>query len=81
MIFGKKGDDQDSGDFKALAEKLQSDNKTLREALEFYADPANWEAGHKYRDVDDATIFTDGNETSVSVDKGTVAKRALNACK
>jgi hypothetical protein len=69
MIFGKK----DSGNSAELEEK----NKILREALEFYADQASWEGGVKYTDADDATIFTDGTESAVSVDKGSRAFMAL----
>ena len=76
MIFGKKG----SGDAGNAAE-LEKQNKIMREALEFYSDPINWESGHKYRDADNATIFTDGSESAVTIDKGAKAHRALEACK
>ena len=69
MIFGKK----DSGNSAELEEK----NKILREALEFYADQASWKGGVKYTDAADATIFTDGTESAVSVDKGSRAFMAL----
>ena len=49
-------------------------------ALEFYADVKNLEDGHKYRDEDNATIFTDGSESGATVDKGSKAYRALQAC-
>ena len=52
----------------------------MRAALEFYADVKNWEEGHKYRDEDNATIFTDGSESGATVDKGSKAYRALQAC-
>lgn len=74
MIFGKKDEgDGDSAD-------LERQNKIMREALEFYAKAENWKEGHKYVDADNATIFTDGSESGVSVDKGSKAFRALKAC-
>ena len=39
----------------------------MRAALEFYADAKNWEAGYKYRDDDNATIFNDGVESGATV--------------
>lgn len=50
----------------------------MREALEFYSNTDTWSAGHKYRDADDATIFTDESESAATIDKG---NRALQACK
>ena len=70
MFFG-------NSKLKAHIAKLERENKRLREALEFYADPQNWSEGHKYRDADDATIFQDSGTTSVSVDMGATALRAL----
>ena len=52
----------------------------MRATLEFYADVKNWEEGHKYRDEDNATIFTDGSESGATVDKGSKAYRTLKAC-
>lgn len=75
MIFGKKG----SGN--ADVAELERQNKVMREALEFYSDPTTWESGHKYRDADNATIFTDGTESAATIDKGARAYRALEACK
>lgn len=69
MIFGKK----DSGN----SAELEEQNKILREALEFYAAKESWEGGVKYTDADDATIFTDGTESAMSVDKGSRAFMAL----
>ncbi len=77
MIFGSK---DDSGELKKQVEKLEKQNRIMREALEFYAEVKNWEAGHKYRDEDNATIFTDGSESGATVDKGSKAYRALKAC-
>ena len=79
MIFGKK--DSGGSDLAARIEELEKQNRILREAIEFYANPMTWEAGHKYRDADDATIFSDGSESSATVDKGTQARRALKACR
>lgn len=69
MIFGKKK----SGNFAVLEEQ----NKIFRDTLEFYAAKESWEGGVKYIDADDATIFTDGTESAVSVDKGSRAFMAL----
>ena len=79
MIFGKKGSDNAGGG--ANVAELEKQNKIMREALEFYSDPTTWEAGHKYRDADEATIFTDGTESAATIDKGSKAYRALEACK
>lgn len=76
MIFGGKSD---SGQEEKI-EKLEKQNRIMRAALEFYADVKNWEEGHKYRDEDNATIFTDGSESGATVDKGSKAYRALQAC-
>ncbi len=79
MIFGKKG--SEGGGSGADVTELERQNKMMREALQFYADPKTWSPGHKYRDADDATIFTDGSESAATIDKGNVAYRALEACK
>lgn len=76
MIFGSKSD---SGQAEKI-EKLEKENRIMRAALEFYADVKNWEEGHKYRDEDNATIFTDGSESGATVDKGSKAYRALKSC-
>lgn len=76
MIFGSKAD---SGQEEKI-EKLEKQVRIMRAALEFYADVKNWEEGHKYRDEDNATIFTDGSESGCTVDKGSKAYRALQAC-
>ena len=55
MIFGSKKED---GASKEKIEKLEKQNRIMRSTLEFYADVKNWEEGHKYRDEDNATIFT-----------------------
>ena len=78
MIFGSKNTDAD--ELKKQIEKLEKQNRIMREALEFYAEVKNWEVGHKYRDEDNATIFTDGSESGATVDKGSKAYRALKAC-
>ena len=78
MIFGSKSGDNE--DLKKKVEKLEKQNRIMREALEFYAEVKNWEVGHKYRDEDNATIFTDGSESGATVDKGSKAYRALKAC-
>ena len=69
MIFGKKSSDNSA--------ELENQNKIMREALEFYSAKENWAGGVKYTDADDATIFTDGSESAVSVDKGSRAFMAL----
>ena len=79
MIFGKSSDDSD--DAKAKVKKLEEQNKIMREALEFYANMETWQEGFKYRDPDDATIFTDGSECAATMDKGARAYKALEACK
>ena len=79
MIFGKK--DSDSDNSNERVKELERQNKVMREALEFYANTDSWSAGHKYRDADDATIFTDGGESAATIDKGNRAYRALEACK
>lgn len=76
MIFGSKSD---SGQAEQIA-KLEKQNRIMRAALEFYADVKHWEEGHKYRDEDNATIFTDGSESGATVDKGSKAYRALKKC-
>jgi hypothetical protein len=85
MIFGKKESAKesagDSGALKARIAKLEEQNKIMRAALEFYSDVKSWQSGHKYKDQDDATIFTDGSESGATVDKGSRAYRALEACK
>jgi len=77
MIFGSKKED---GGSKEQIERLEKENRIMRAALEFYADVKHWEEGHKYRDEDNATIFTDGSESGATVDKGSKAYRALKAC-
>ncbi len=72
MFFGSR-----NSKLKARIQELEEENNRLREALRFYADPKNWNEGHKYRDADDATIFQDAGTTSVSVDMGATALRAL----
>ena len=74
MIFGSKDDG-----LKEQVERLEKQNRIMRAALEFYADVKNWEEGHKYRDEDNATIFTDGSESGATVDKGSKAYRALKS--
>lgn len=82
MLFGKKSDSgEDSGELKKQVAELERQNKIMRQALEFYSDPKSWQSGHKYVDADNATIFTDGSDSSATVDKGAQAFRALEACK
>ena len=69
MLFFKRK----SGNSAVLEER----NRILCEALEFYASKESWEGGVKYTDADDATIFTDGTESAMSVDKGSRAFMAL----
>ena len=79
MIFGSgKSNDKE---LQQKLEQLEKENRIMRAALEFYADTKHWEKGHKYRDEDNATIFTDGSESGATVDKGSKAYRALQACK
>ena len=79
MIFGKSSGDSD--DLKEQLKMLEGQNKIMREALEFYANMETWSEGFKYRDPDDATIFTDGSESAATIDKGARAHKALEACK
>lgn len=72
MIFGGK-----DTKLEARVKQLEEENKKLREALEFYANPKHWSEGHKYRDADDATIFEDTGVTSASADMGATALKAL----
>lgn len=74
MIFGMKSEDSR---LKEKMEKLEKENRKMRAALEFYADSKSWEAGYKYRDDDDGTIFNDGVESGATVDKGSRAFRVL----
>ena len=60
---------------------LRKQTVAMYRALDFYANSKNWEAGHKFTDDDDATIFVDGAESSISVDKGGRAYKALKAVK
>jgi len=77
MIFGGKGDSKKIGKLEARVQELEAENKRLREALGFYADPENWTQGHKYKDLDDATIFTDDDARGVDADHGVKATQAL----
>ncbi|MCG8378772.1 MAG: hypothetical protein MI865_04765 [Proteobacteria bacterium] len=77
MIFGGNKNEEE---LKQKIEQLEKQNRIMRSALEFYAETKNWEEGHKYRDEDNATIFTDGSESGATVDKGSKAYRALKAC-
>jgi len=70
MIFG-------GGSNSERIKELEAENKRLREALEFYANPKHWSEGHKFRDADEATIFEDTSQTSVSADMGAIAVQAL----
>lgn len=71
MFFCKKGSSDTA--------ELEKQNKIMQSALEFYADVASWESGHKYTDSNDATIFTDGSESAATVDKGSRAFKALKS--
>ena len=77
MIFGGKSSEVE--ELKEQIAKLEKQNRVMREALEFYAEAKNWEVGHKYRDEDNATIFTDGSESGATVDKGSKAYRILKS--
>lgn len=61
--------------------RLRRENELLREVLTFYASAQTWNAGYKYRDPDDATIFTDGSESGATVDKGDRARRVMAVLK
>jgi len=74
MIFG--GSDSK---LEERVKQLEDENKRLREALEFYANPNSWKEGHKYRDADEATIFEDTDATSAAVDMGAIALKALKS--
>ena len=77
MIFGKKSS-EDTDKLKAQIEQLEAQNKVLIETLEFYADPENWKIGQKYRDDEEATIFTDGSNSAITADAGNKASRILD---
>lgn len=74
MIFG--GSDSK---LEARVNELEEENKKLREALEFYANPKHWTEGHKFRDADEATIFEDKDSSSATADMGAVALKALKS--
>ena len=57
--------------------ELEAENARFKKALEFYGNVNNWNQGHKYRDSDNATIFQE-EDSSVAVDKGSVALKALS---
>lgn len=71
MIFGSKNSSEER------IKELEAENKRLREALEFYANPKHWSEGHKYRDADEATIYEDTSVTSATADMGAIALKAL----
>lgn len=71
MIFG--GNEK----LQARINELEAENKRFREAPAFYADPENYKHGHKYKDLDDATIFKDEDAGGVDVDHGVKAMEAL----
>ena len=52
---------------------LQAENQRLREALEFYADPANWEAVEVEKFSDVLSSWASGS----AVDGGERARKAL----
>ena len=79
-IFGKKSAGNVT-ELEAQNEKLNKQNQVMKSALHFYADGKNWKGGFKYTDSNDATIFTDGTESAITVDKGNRAIMALKACK
>jgi len=75
MIFGGKSGG-DTAELEAKIKELEAENQRIREALQFYADPKHWTEGHKYRDMDEATIYQE-EDTSCDVDRGAVALKAL----
>ncbi len=79
-IFGRKSAMQ-IAELEARVKRLEKQRAIMRSALEFYADNKSWKNGYKYTDSDDATIFTDGSESGITVDKGARAMAALRACR
>ncbi len=76
-MFFKKSAEGKVAELEARIKALEEENQRLRTALEFYADKDNWTGSHKYRDLDDATIFTEAGTNSIEVDQGAKAARAL----
>lgn len=74
MIFGGKGD---TAKLEARIKELEAENARFRAALEFYANSDNWTHGHKYKDLDDATIFKDEDASGVDVDHGIKGARSF----
>lgn len=82
MIFGGKDkDDKQVTELQNRIAQLEQELSIYREALEFYAKPDSWKQGHKYRDADEATIFTDSSATAAAADQGGIAHRALQKAK
>ena len=77
MMFWRKRSGGDTEKLEARIRELEAENQGLREALAFYADSAHWEEGHKYRDADDITIFTDADGSSAEADGGVRARHVL----
>lgn len=80
MIFGNKSSEEIEK-LKEQVDLLELQNKVLIDTLNFYASENNWKVGHKYRDADDATIYTDGTNSAATVDSGKKALRILNKIK
>jgi hypothetical protein len=79
MIFGRKSEKEDGEEvvaLKARIEELEKENRRLRSTLEFYAKEENWTQEHKFRDLDDATIFASA-EPLMQTDVGEKARKAL----
>ena len=77
MTFWRKQPSGNTDELEARVRDLEAENQDLRAALEFYANSAHWQEGHKYRDAEDVTIFTDADSSSAESDGGVRARQAL----
>ena len=63
--------------YKARSERLDAENKKLREALEFYADPKTWRSGGSLKIPDNSTK----DNPSYLCRGGNRARKVLNEAK
>ncbi len=70
MILG--GGKQRIAELKEEIQMLRDDNKRLRAALNFYANPKNWSGGVIETNTEDGTVFA-----NTEMDKGAIALKVL----